>query len=321
MVVKSTIMLLLYYVPICLVIFGSFSSVPLLFFLYLLSGLGMAGIGMGIMHDAIHESYSSNKWINKLMAQSIHLIGSNREMWRIQHNVLHHSFTNIQEHDEDINAPGVLRFSPHSERKKIHKYQHLYAWFFYSLMSLNWVLSKDFVNFFRYKKKGLIPNKKVRITTFLSFILWKTLFFVLFLILPIWFTSYPVYMIVLALLFMQFVTGLITAIVFQMAHVMENAAYPLPNTSGEIENDWLVHQLQTTCNFSGKNNFAFWALGGLTNQIEHHLFPNISHVHYKNIAPIVEQTAKEFNLPYNNNGSFGSALYQHFRMLKLLGVK
>ncbi len=279
----------------------------------------MAGIGMGIMHDAIHGSYSRHKWFNNLMSNTISLIGANKDMWRLQHNVLHHSFTNIEDHDEDINAPLFLRFSPHAKKNKLHRHQHWYAWIFYGLSTLSWITSKDFISLERYRKMGLLKDRKTYRKYLRNIIFWKVIFFSLVLALPLLFSPVSVWTIVLAFLTMQFITGLSISIVFQTAHVMPNAEFPLPNEEGKMESERMIHQLLTTCNFSQKGNFLFWLLGGLTNQIEHHLFPHISHVHYKKIAPIVKQTAIEFGLPYNTNGSFVSALTKHFKMLKVLG--
>ena len=139
----------------------------------------MAGIGMGIMHDAIHGAFSKKKWVNKIMSYSINLIGSNKDMWRIQHNVLHHSFTNIQDHDDDINTPFFLRFSPNAPKSRIHRFQQFYAWFFYGLTTISWVTFKDFVNLFRFRSLGLIPNKKTFSKYFLSIAVWKINFFIL----------------------------------------------------------------------------------------------------------------------------------------------
>jgi len=279
----------------------------------------MSGIGMAIMHDAIHGSYSKHKWFNNLMSNTINLIGSNKDMWRLQHNVLHHSFTNIEDHDDDINAPFFLRFSPHAKKNKLHRYQHWYAWIFYGLMTFSWVSFKDFVNLQKFKNIGLIKDRRTFRKYLINILLWKIIFFSIVLVLPILFSSVSTWTIILSLLAMLFITGLSISIVFQTAHVMPNAEFPLPNENGKMENERMTHQLLTTCNFSQNGNFLFWSLGGLTNQIEHHLFPHISHVHYKKIAPIVKRTAEEFGLPYHTNGSFVSAVIKHFKMLKVLG--
>ncbi len=319
MILKSLVMLLLFFVPLSIIIIWNVSSPGIIYPLYILSGFGMAGIGMGIMHDAIHGSFSKRKWLNDLMSNTINLIGSSKHMWRIQHNVLHHSFTNINEHDDDIHTPFFLRFSPHATKNKLHKYQHWYAWIFYGLSTISWLTFKDFINLVRFKKMGLIRDKKSQLRYLISIILWKLIFFALVLVMPMLLTSASGWTIFFAFLVMQFVTGLCISIVFQSAHIMPNAEFPLPDNEGKMETDRMAHQLLTTCNFSQKGTFLFWTLGGLTNQIEHHLFPHISHVHYKKIAPIVKQTAEEFGLPYNSNGSFISAIKKHFEMLKVLG--
>ena len=312
-------MLLLFFTPLGIIIFSSITSIPLLFGLYILSGLGMAGIGMGIMHDAIHGSYSKNRTINKLMGYTINIIGANDKVWRLQHNVLHHSFTNIDEHDDDINAPFFLRFSPHAKKNKLHKFQHFYAWFFYGLSTITWVTSKDFVRYTRYYKMGLVKDRPTYIKGMLKIIGWKVLYYSFALALPILLTPVSPWLVVLAFLAMHFVTGLSISLVFQTAHVTPNASFPLPDEEGNLDSARLVHQLQTTSNFAPKSPLLSWMVGGLTNQIEHHLFPNISHVHYRNIAPIVKQTAEEFGLPYYTNGSFITAIFKHFKMLRDLG--
>lgn len=313
-------MLLLFFIPISLIIFAGISNAWWVFALYVVSGLGMAGIGMGIMHDAIHGSYSRFKWFNNLMSNTINLIGSNKEMWRLQHNVLHHTFTNIEDHDDDINAPFFLRFSPNSSKNKLHKYQHWYAWIFYGLVTMSWISYKDYNNLNRFHKMGLIKKDQTYYRHLFNITIWKLLFFGIVLVLPLLFSSASALTIVFAFLLMQFVTGLCISIVFQAAHVMPENEFPLPNDLGEIENERMAHQLATTSNFAQKSAFLFWLLGGLTNQIEHHLFPHISHIHYKKIAPIVRQTAFEYGLPYKTSGSFFATIKSHFKMLKVLGT-
>ncbi len=279
----------------------------------------MAGIGMGVMHDAIHGSYSKNKTINKLMGYTINIIGANDKVWRLQHNVLHHSFTNIDEHDDDINAPFFLRFSPHAKKNKLHRFQHYYAWFFYGFSTISWVTSKDFVRYTRYYKMGLVKDKQTYVKGILKIIGWKALYYSFALALPIFLTPVSPGVVILAFLTMHFVTGLCISLVFQTAHVTPNVSFPLPDEDGNLDSVRFAHQLQTTSNFGTKSPLFSWIIGGLTNQIEHHLFPNISHVHYRKIAPIVKQTAQEFGVPYYNNGSFISAIFEHYKMLRELG--
>ncbi len=319
MVIKTIILLSLYLVPIALVIAGVPTTTGQLFACFILSAFGMAGVGMGVMHDAIHGSYSKNKTINRFLGYTLNMVGASSTVWKIQHNVLHHSFTNIDEHDDDINAPFFLRFSPNAEKNGLHKYQHLYAWFFYSISTLSWVTAKDFIRFNRYYKKGLIKGKNIYRNTILKLIAWKLGYFVIALGLPLIFAPFPALTIILAYITMHFVTGFIITMVFQTAHIVQEVDFPVADSDGVVEGERMLHQLATTCNFSPNAAYLTWFIGGLNFQIEHHLFPDICHVHYKEIAPIVRATAEEFNVPYYSKPNFFGAVRDHFKMLYLLG--
>ncbi len=312
-------MLALYFIPLSVICFGGITQVWQLFVLFILSGFGMAGIGMGIMHDALHGSYSQSKILNKLMGYTMNIIGASDEVWKLQHNVLHHSFTNIDEHDDDINAPFFLRFSPHAKKNRLHTFQHYYVWLFYGLSTISWITSKDFIRLNRYKKQNLIKNNAEYRRLFFKVILWKLVYFSYVLVLPLILTSFAPWIVIVAFLSMHFVTGFCISIVFQTAHVMPDTSFPLPDYAGKLENERLVHQLATTCNFAPRSRLFSWLIGGLNFQIEHHLFPHISHVHYRRLAPIVKKTTEEFGIPYYSYPTFFSALQGHSTMLRKLG--
>jgi linoleoyl-CoA desaturase len=321
MMVKTLFMLCLYIVPI---VFSFYVSSPLLFItLWLLAGLGMAGIGLSVMHDANHGAYSNSKNVNYFVGSIMYLIGGNPTNWKIQHNVLHHTFTNIDGFDEDIDSPvWLLRFSPHTDWKPIHRYQHIYVWFFYSLMTIMWFLTKDFKQAKRYHEMGLTKTQGLTYSRHMAYVVFgKVIYSILFLFLPFYFspTSWPV--VLISFVLMQMIAGLTLSLVFQPAHVIPDTTFTQPNDSGDIEADAKVHQLYTTANFSMKSRWFTWFVGGLNFQVEHHLFPNICHVHYRALSKIVKSTAEEFNLPYHSNRTFISALRSHARMLKLLGQK
>jgi len=319
MILKTILMLSLFIIPMIIINSGLIASTGILFILYIISGLGMAGIGMGIMHDAIHGSYSTNKYVNKYLGYTMNLIGANSTVWRIQHNVLHHTYTNIDQSDDDINPPSVLRFSPHAKKNWMHKFQHFYVWFFYALSTISWITSKDFVRINRYRKKGFFSKKNEFKTELAKLIGWKLFYYSYALILPILIIPLAPWIIVLAFLSMHFVTGILISIVFQVAHITPSVEFPLADKDGFVEGDWFTHQLATTCNFSPKNGFLSWLIGGLNYQIEHHLLPNICHIHYKKISGIVELTAKEHGIPYHTKSTLASAIWDHIKMLKELG--
>ncbi len=313
-------MLLVYILPILTISLNLVSSNLSVILLYGISGLGIAGIGMGIMHDANHGAYTNNSKLSYLLSHTLDFLGCSSQMWKYQHNILHHTYTNIHDHDEDISAPlFLLRFSPHSKLYKIQKYQHFYVWFFYGILTLYWVTGKDFVKSAYYYKIGLIPNKKEYIKRLLKFIPLKLYYFTTIVFIPYYFSDFSFLTILIGFLVMHFVAGLLLSVVFQLAHVVPNMEFPQADDEENVDENWYIHQLQTTSNFSPKNKFLFWYLGGLTNQVEHHLFPTICHVHYPKISKIVEQTAKDFSVPYHVNKSFFSALSGHIKTLKALG--
>lgn len=319
MILKTIFMISLYVVPFVLML-TFFQSTWMIVLMWVLMGFGMAGIGLSIMHDANHGAYSKYKWVNTLLGGLIHIVGGSDINWRIQHNVLHHTYTNVDGMDEDIDAGSLLRFSPHQKLRKGHKYQFLYAWFLYGLMTLMWATSKDVKQHYRYSKRGLNKTQGLSNGTALaSILLNKVLYYSIFLVLPIIFSPMAWYGTILCFLLMHFIAGLTLALIFQPAHVIPSSDFPLPNETGVIEQDWAVNQLMNTANFANKSRLLSWYVGGLNYQIEHHLFPNICHVHYRKISEIVRDTAFEYNLPYHSYKTFLSAVKGHAEILYNLG--
>lgn len=318
MVWKTVLLFALYLVPFGLILSNQFPPWVMLL-LSVVMGMGLAGVGMSIMHDGNHGAYSRNQWVNKLIGSSIYLIGGNKRNWKMQHNVLHHTFTNVYEHDEDVENGGLVRLSEHSDLKKVHRYQHLYAFFLYGLMTLSWCAFKDFNQMLRYHREGLVNDGRKKSADMIELILTKVLYFGIFLVLPLWLVDITWWQFLIGFVTMHFVSGFTLAVIFQLAHIVEHAEQPIPDESGNLENTWAIHQLYTTANFARNNRLLSWFVGGLNFQIEHHLFPQICHIHYREISEIVKKTAQEFKLPYVENRSFRSALVSHYRMLKLLG--
>lgn len=319
-VTKSALMILIYFAPYLLMMTGVITSFTGMLISWFIMGLGMAGVGMVLMHDANHHSFSKNAKVNKWLSKSLYFLGGFPINWRHQHNTMHHGFTNIDGADEDIDPGPVLRLSPHKPLLKAHRFQHIYAWFLYGLMTLLWVTTKDFKQLNRYRKSGtILSNTKNYSQLFLDLILAKVLYYIIFLILPILLLPIAWYWVLIFFLIMHFVSGFVLTVIFQTAHVMPSSAYPLPNEKGTIENNWAIHQLLTTTDYAPKSKIFSWMIGGLNYQVEHHLFPNISHVHYKNLSVLVKKTAEKYQLPYYVQKNFFIALISHFRMLKNLG--
>jgi linoleoyl-CoA desaturase len=323
MKIKTVFMFLLYFVPYALIMSGQFTNLGTLFLFCVIMGFGIGGIGLSVMHDANHGAYSKKPWVNNLLGYSLNLIGASAFNWKLQHNVLHHTYTNIHEADEDISPRGVLRMHPDSDWKGIHKFQHIYSWFLYGLMTLVWVFVKDYVRIINYEKIGLTQKQKANMRTeWIILIATKLAYFTYIFVIPVLILPFVTWWQVLIGFFtMHYIAGFILAIIFQPAHVIDGTEYPLPDGEGQLENNWAIHQMLTTTNFANKSTAFSWYVGGLNFQVEHHLFPNICHVHYKQISKIVEATAHEFGVPYKSEPTFLDALVGHAKLLKQLGVK
>ncbi|MEN8185780.1 MAG: acyl-CoA desaturase [Bacteroidota bacterium] len=288
--------------------------------LTIIIGIGMAGVGMNVMHDANHESFSSKKWVNNLMGSSIYILAGNVYNWKVQHNVLHHTYTNIKGLDEDIDAGRIIRFSKNSKWLKIHKFQKYYSIFLYGLLTINWAITTDFRQMHKYLKRklsyGKLPSPAKAWSTL---VISKIIYYSFWIVLPILITNLTWWQVLIGFFVMHYTAGMILSVTFQLAHVMPNTEMPQPDEDGKLDRTWAIHQLFTTSNFAPKNKFVEFYTGGLNHQVEHHIFPHISHIHYRKISEIVRETAKEFNLPYNEYKTMFSAVKQHFNQLNYLG--
>jgi linoleoyl-CoA desaturase len=320
MVFKTVFMVLLYTVPLGILLSGTLQSTSLIVLMWVLMGLGMAGIGLSVMHDANHGAYSRNPRVNQALGALLNLIGGYHVNWKIQHNVLHHSYTNVHEFDEDIKK-GIIRFSPNQPAHRGYYFQAFYAPFLYGLMTLVWVFVKDFVQLIDYNRRGLLKTQGLSFSRAVATVVFnKSWYLAITLVLPILVLPFAWWQTVLCFLMMHFICGIILALVFQPAHVIEETQFFKPAEDGSVENSWAIHQLMTTANFANGNRPLSWFVGGLNFQIEHHLFPHICHIHYRDLSKIIKATAKEYGLPYHEHRTFAAAIRSHFVLLHQLGT-
>lgn len=318
MTVKVAIGFSAYLLLYAIIIGSGISNIPALFGLWFLMGFAKAFIGTSVMHDAMHGAFSRNKRVNLWMQLSAIMVGVDPKIWSIQHNVLHHTYTNIEHNDEDIESRYIFRMTPHQPRRWFHAYQHIYAIVFYSIFTLIWITVKDLIKLIMYRKKKLV-KKGLPFYQLLFMVLFrKALYLAVFLVTPLLVLEVPAGMVVMMFITMHLVAGVMLSIIFQSAHVMPSSSFKAPEGE-KIDENWQVHQLLTTTNFDMKNRWLTWYIGGLNYQVEHHLFPNICHVHYPKIAKIVQQTTAEFNVPYYAQKNIFLAIFNHFNMLRLLG--
>ncbi|MCF4968510.1 fatty acid desaturase family protein [Nostoc sp. CMAA1605] len=285
--------------------------------LSILLGMVMAGIGFNIQHDGSHSAYSSYPWVNKLMAATLELIGFSSYYWLWGHTVLHHKYVNITGYDTDFDFGILTRKTPFQSWFAHHRWQHYYTWFLYGIDPIHWHFVSDFESFFteKFYDRHYPRPKGVNLVIFL---VGKGIFFTLAFGIPLIFHS--LWTVLACYLITSFTLGIVLNVVFLYAHEVEEATFPMPfEDTGMIENDWAIHQIETTVNFPC-NPVLTWFLGGLNYQIEHHLFPNICHVNYPAISKVVEETCQEFGVKYNKHQSIWAGLRSHFRWMRQMGM-
>ena len=283
-------------------------------------GFCIAAIGFNIQHDGGHKAYSDRRWVNKIMALTLDLMGGSSYLWDWKHNTIHHTYPNIPGQDDDIDIGLLGRLSPHQRRYWFHRLQGVYLWLLYGFLAIKWHLFDDFYNI----ATGRVGTHKVprpRGRDLLVFIGGKVAFFSLAFVIPM--LLHPVWAALVVYAIAAFVSGVVLSVVFQLAHCVREADFPLPVASpqgGErMQTEWAVHQVQTTVDFAPRNPVLCWFLGGLNFQIEHHLFSRICHVHYPALSKVVEETCRDFGVHYTAQRSFLSALGSHYRWLVEMG--
>ncbi len=317
MLFKTFLILLGWSATYFLIIFNLVSPLFMLV-LALFHGFLTAMIGMSIAHDAIHGAYTKSSKKNKIIGLMFNLVGANDYVWRISHNKVHHTYTNIPQHDEDIHQVPILRMEPTQKLWWIHRFQHIYAYGIYSLATLSWVFIKDYVKFFQHQLGGHYRKTFPKREIFRLFF-YKSIYYIIFLVIPLVMVNLPWYWVILGFVVAHFVEGITLAITFMLAHIIEDVAYPEPDANGNMDLPWADLQMHTTANFAMKNRFVNYVTGGLNFQIVHHLFPKICHVHYPKISEIVKQTALDHNLPCIEYKTFFGAIASHTRTLKKFG--
>jgi linoleoyl-CoA desaturase len=285
-----------------------------------LLGFILASIGFNMMHDACHGSYSSKKWVNEAVGYSLNALGGNKFIWKVKHNILHHTYTNIDGADNDIEKSPVMRLCASQKWVPAHRFQYIYVVLVYAISSFLWVALLDFYRYFN-QKVSATPLQKMSTKEHIVFWLSKVLYAIFYIAIPVYFVGWGPWAV--GFTFMHIAMGLALALVFQLAHVVEHVEFEAAAGMEHkvIENEWAIHQVICTSNFAPHNFFVNWYVGGLNYQIEHHLFPRISHVHYPAISKIVKQSCEEFNLPYNSFATMRGSMMSHFRMMKQLGRK
>lgn len=286
--------------------------------LAILLGLALAATAFNIQHDGGHGAYSDRRWVNRMAALTLDLLGGSSYIWARKHNAVHHSYTNVSGHDDDINLGPLGRLSPQQKRLSFHRFQHIYLWFLYGFLPMKWHVYDDFRDVFTGRVAGQrFPRPRGK--DLLIFIGGKALFFSLAFGLPM--VLNPWWCVLLLYGIASFVQGITLSVVFQMAHCVEDAEFPEADAdTGRIDTGWAAHQVQTTVDFAPRNRLLAWFVGGLNFQVEHHLFPQICHIHYPALARLVEETCCAFGLRYRSHATVAAGVASHYRWLRRMGL-
>lgn len=277
----------------------------------------IAAIGFNIMHDGAHGSFSKYKPVNVMAAFSLNVLGGSSFMWNVKHNIIHHAYTNIDGVDDDIDIQPWMRMSSTQKKYKLHKYQHRYFWFLYAMLYIFWIFVLDYQKYFK-QKIGTMPLKKMSATDHILFWSFKVFHIGVFVVIPIVFAGFWAWFV--GFLVMALFAGFVLSIVFQLAHTVEHTHFPMPDEAdNRLQDEWAIHQLKTTANFATRNKLISALVGGLNFQVEHHLFPKISHVHYPAISKIIRETCIEFNVPYIEYPRMRMAVASHVAYLREMG--
>ncbi|MHC4933729.1 MAG: fatty acid desaturase family protein [Planctomycetota bacterium] len=280
-------------------------------------GLAVAAIGFNVQHDGGHKAYSRRDWVNRLMAMWLDVIGASSLIWARKHNSLHHTYTNLEGHDDDLDVGFWARLSPRQDRHWFHRLQHIYLWGLYTVLVPKWQFVDDFKDLLR-GKVGSHRLQRPRGWDLVQFIGGKVVFLFIAFVLPSLY--HPIGIVLLLYFVAAATTGFVLSVVFQLAHVVEEAQFPQPDPSnGRVSTPWAIHQLQTTVDFARRNRALSWFIGGLNFQVEHHLFPRICHLHYPKISRIVEKACRNAGIRYYAFPTLSSAIRSHYRWLKRMG--
>jgi len=273
-------------------------------------GVLMAMIGLCIQHDANHGAVSRKGIINRAWGYTQDWIGGSSLLWKHHHVLLHHAYTNVLEYDPDITTV-VLRLHKDVKHKYMHYLQKIYIWFLLLLLPINWHFAESLdlyhMNHMSHKISSMATNE-MRIGLLL-----RALFYIRFYIIPLY--LYPSLYTLLNICISLAVGGIYLGVNFIISHNFEGVL----NSSANASADWAISQIESSSTVGGRTLGFFH--GGLNYQIEHHLFPRISHVHYYKIKPIVQEWCKKNDIKYTYYDTLWSNIYSCYKYLELQGNK
>ncbi len=291
-------------------------TVAEVFIFYLLFGFGAMFFTINVAHDASHQALFKDRRTNKIFSHAWGLVGFSTYFWELKHHDSHHNFVNVIDYDADITPSPLLRLTPRTPYRWFHRYQHVYAIFLYAIFGPFSLIVREF----RLLSMRQFGNTTVKHPprTLLRLVLLKASYVVWALVIPTLVIPLPFWVVFAAFWVMLMASGIYAIIVLAIPHLNEEALFVEPNAEGMLHTNWYNHVLETTVDYAPKSRLLNWFSAGLNTHVPHHLFPNICHIHYYDLSPIIENVAKEYGVAYHKM-SFWSAIRGHFALVKELG--
>jgi linoleoyl-CoA desaturase len=286
---------------------------------YSVMGLLVTLIVFNIVHDAVHHGLFKNQLYNKRASVLLDLLGGNSFVWGKRHVLYHHTFTNVPGWDIDIKQTNLLRFNKKQQYLPVYRYQHIYMPFLYLFYSLNWILVRDFKDFF--SSASLIKQKtKIEKIEYWKLFFFKAIHFTGILVIPILFLQHAWYIFITGFILMHWFTSALTLLVLLPSHLDEHACFPEVDKNMMLEDTWAVHQLKVTNDFGTDHPVLNFIMGGLNHHIAHHLFPTVNHNIIPKITQHIVNDAAKNHLPYRCY-TLKKVMISHFRLLKQNSVQ
>ena len=318
MIMKVGFYLLSFIVLYTLLLSTSFNLV-LFYILYLAMGLNVLFIGFNISHDAAHNAIFKSRKLNEMLYFiSFNLQGNNGYIWKKYHIESHHVYTNVYGSDIDVVKNPLLRMTKAQPHRPWHKYQYIYAPFLYLFYSINWFFVRDLLLVFRKSARtinlGKIPNKEIAIL-----VVNKLLYLTYMVVIPVIVLPFGLVPVLIAFILNHFMVSLVFCGVLGCSHLADETYHYTEADESRVDDSWATLQLRTSLDYNADSPLANFFLGGFNAHTLHHLFPNICHIHYLKMVPILRQTAKEYGLTYNE-APYSHAIRSHFKFLRKMGA-
>ncbi len=290
------------------------SYLPLFYACYFLLGLELVFIFLNTIHDAVHGTLFQRKTHNRWFVCFFDLMGANSYIWQLRHVRFHHNYPNVNGWDTDIEQSKLFRVFPDGAYAGFHRYQHIYLPLLYPFYLANWLLVRDFKDFFStrrtVRKLVDIPARE-----YVRLLFFKAFFLFYLIVLPIWVLGLAWWQVIAAFGLMLFTASIFSLMVLLSPHANTGADFPLPDNNNRLPYDWMMHMLKTTNDVSHNNWCTRYLMGCFNFHVAHHLFPHVNHVFYPEITQRLQQYAEEHHLPYRSCSLYQS-LKSHYQLLK-----